>query len=358
MSKKSGFNNAKYSDDHFRGFTHSLERAIGKYEHLKGDAWTAKQKEQVEALVGYETAFRETLLAHPDCDKAYHEFIRHIKEEKRNILSAHPYFRERAERFSNELAEAIRNDRPSALYPFHFNYLFVKLILARQDWSGTELPALAAKMRKMRNELVILNMPLAINRTRIFWNRTQRSHMEFMDFVQIAAQGLLAAIDKFCLPYTTVFRSVAIGRMVGNFIENYSETMLHFFPADKRKIYRANKALNRMDRSHIDWDKLVGTINHEAEPAFITDKDEIASLLSALSILSATSKKDEEDSNNDGSVYETSMDVESEYSALESEYRRPDDSYEEVERHQIAKEAISKLDLVDQKFLKLKSMEF
>jgi DNA-directed RNA polymerase specialized sigma subunit len=110
-----------------------------------------------------------------------------------------------------------------------------------------------------------------------------------MDLIQIAAEGLMSAVDKFVLPYSPVFRSVAIGRMVGNFIEQTSETMVHFYPTDKRKIYRANKALGRL-KDGFNYEYIASEVNKGVDEARHTNAEEIADLLSAVSCVSADAR--------------------------------------------------------------------
>ena len=142
------------------------------------------------------------------------------------------------------------------------------------------------QIHALREELISTNMPLALNRARLFFSKTPASHLAYMDLVQISSEGLMSAIDKFCLPFTSTFRSVAIGRMVGNFIENYSETQLHFYPVDKRKIYRANKFAGK-HVSGIDPQKLTEEVNKDVDNAYKTNPDEIMSLMAASSCVSA-----------------------------------------------------------------------
>jgi hypothetical protein len=116
-------------------------------------------------------------------------------------------------------------------------------------------------------------MPLAIAQAKQFWHKapsaTKDTRFSFMDFVQIAADGLMSAVDKFVLPggleanpaLIRVWRAVAIGRMKGNFIEMFSETTIHFFPQDKRKLYRANKHLKEFS-GQIDFERLAVAGEH------------------------------------------------------------------------------------------------
>ncbi len=104
-------------------------------------------------------------------------------------------------------------------------------------------------------------MPLAISQAKTFRFATPESHLAYSDFLQIAFEGLINAVDKFVLPYTTVFRSVIIGRCKGDMIEAYGDTLLHFYPSDKRKIYRANKVQKGKSREDVNYDDLAHGVN-------------------------------------------------------------------------------------------------
>lgn len=337
------------SEDHFKTFAQQLERAIAKYGDLSEEDFTAKQKAQVEGLVALETEFRSTLIKHADGNKIYKQFVNFICHEKKNILAARPYFRERQEVFTNEISSFLKKKDEVGLYAYHFNYHFVQFVMRARKWSQTaKLRVLARKIERARTELVEMNMPLAISRARLFWSKTQRSHLDFMDLIQIAAEGLMSAIDKFVLPYSPVFRAVAIGRMLGNFIEQYSETKIHFYPTDKRKIYRANKVAHKFGHT-IDYQKLADEVNKGVEGAQKTTAAEIADLLAAASCLSVdithpSSKQGEEG---------TEM-IERISSPPE---QRPDESTEMNEAYNVMFDAAKKcLSLFEIKFLRLRGL--
>jgi DNA-directed RNA polymerase specialized sigma subunit len=274
---------------HFKKFAVVLENNIAKYPKVSKKQLFETQKRQMENLVELERQYRETLANHERGDEIYGYFLRYIREERKNILSSRPFFRERAETFTEEISVAFKANDIQALKKFHVNYPFV--LISQQKLRCNEVPELvelAKKIKAQRDELVITNMPLAINRARMFWNKTPRSQLSYMDLVQIACEGLMSAIDKYCLPFRSVFRSVAIGRMVGNFIENYSETLVHFFPADRRKLYRANKNVGRLGgMADADYDVLADRVNDGVtEAMFRTTASELVELMQAASCVS------------------------------------------------------------------------
>lgn len=283
-----------YIDEHLKQFAKSLNKEIEKYGHTD-DKYLDRQKWQIETLVKLEKQFRKELIRHKWGIPVYRDFIKLICEERKNILAARPFFRERQPVFTNRVSKALRKISPETLSKFHFNFQFIQFVMKSRNWGkDSKIRQLYKQISDLRTEIIEMNMPLAINRTRIFYSRTPPSQLSYMDFVQIASEGLMSAVDKFCLPYSRVFRSVIIGRIVGNFIEEYSETLVHFFPADKRKIYRANKVVRKHKEGLVDFDKLADEINIGAKPEHQTTPSEIADLMSAASLISTESGTDEE----------------------------------------------------------------
>lgn len=333
--------------DHFKTFARQLERAIGRYGDLSEEDLTERQKRQVERLVSLENEFRRTLIRHTEGAAVYRDFITYISKEKGNILAARPFFRERQDVFTSHISVALKNQNEKGLYPYHFNYQFVAFVKKVRRWKhDSRLMRLARMIEQSRMELVEMNMPLAISRARIFWSRTQKSHLDYMDLIQIAAEGLMSAVDKFVLPYTPVFRAVAIGRMLGNFIEQYSETMIHFFPTDKRKIYRANKVVGKF-RDTVDYQRIADEVNRGVDRAHMTTADEIANLLSAASLVSADAQVSDQDG--DG------IDLLERFSSAPEE--QPDRLVEDSEAHGLMRDAFGALSLLEKKLLRLRGVE-
>lgn len=275
-------------DPHFRYFRTALERAIEEFKEPDQGAFLVRQKRQVETLVFLEKQFKRTLVAHRFGAAVYQDFIAYICDTRRNILDARPYFRERQDVFTKQISSALRKRNVRRLQRFAFNFRFVRFVLQARKWHpGSALVKLGQQIYKAREELITVNMPLAVSRARIFYSRTPKAHLSYMDLIQIAAEGLMSGIDKFVPPYSKAFRSVAIGRMTGNFIEHYSETPIHFYPVDKRKIYRANKLVGRAIDQFIDFEVLARKVNEDVEEAaHRTTPAEIADLMAAASVVS------------------------------------------------------------------------
>lgn len=281
---------AESSDIHFRQFAVTLEKAIGKYgdfDDLTKSEFDKIQQRQLKELIGLEDEFRRTLINKPIGIKVYRTFVRYIVSQKRNILAARPFFRERQRIFTRSISKALKTGDIEKLQKFRFNFTFIQFILASHDWRpNAKVVRIARKIVRLRWELVTLNLPLAISRARIFFSRTPRSHLDYMDFVDIACEGLMNAVDKYVPSVDAgAFPSVAIQRMTGNFIEEYSETKIHFYPVDKRKIYRANKILGRQSDQN-DLEALANKVNIGVEKSGCTTANELAGLLAAQSCIS------------------------------------------------------------------------
>lgn len=363
------------SAEHFRSFTKVLKTSIARYGHLVDDkeatreqieaAFQAIQKGQVERLAALEHRFRLALIKHRHGPAVYSSFVHHVTQVRENILAARPYFRERQEVFTTQIARALEARNPVRLYGCRINYQFINFAMKlgvsktydaetkewsdgeKVSWAPQSRPAqLARQIAEARWELVILNMPLAISRSRMFYSRTPKSHLSFMDLVQHAAEGLISAIDKFELPYTPVFRGVACNWMTGNFIEAYSETMLHFYPKDKRRIYRANKFRAKFPHGGYSVSELVTAVNQGLDGSARTTEDEIQDLVAASSTVSADTKApgEEEDVPDNVARFEAPAEL------------RPDIQVEQAEARTRMLQAAAHLSLFDRKLLRLKGM--
>jgi hypothetical protein len=285
-----------YFDESFYRLATEVTAAIAKNKD------GSSQKEQVEELLDAEKKFKDTILEYKQATEVYKKFLQRITLENRNILSARPYFRESAKTFSKSITPAIKFGNIDELKKFDMNYQLIKFI--KDHWLGPfpkRAEALFHRVHKARTVLVENNMPLAINRAKLFFRKTPRSHLTLMDMIGICSTGLAAGIDKWIGPYSTVFRSVCIGRMVGNLIDAYSETLLHFYPSDKRVLYKANSIKGRWGITDID--ELAKAVNEsfkddEKEGKSIPKGEVISGalndLLSAASTVSADATVNDE----------------------------------------------------------------
>jgi RNA polymerase sigma factor (sigma-70 family) len=360
------------ASQHFRHFALALERAIAKYGHLPEADVTRMQRDQFNLLVTLEDKFRLALIQHSNGPKVYDAFVRCICDERHHILAARPFFRERQREFSRIISPALKKRNWRRILPCHVNYQFVVFTMRAVKWAPrSPLVKLARQIEEARTELVEMNLPLGISQARLFWSKTPPSHPSFMDFVQEAALGMLSAADKFEPPYTPVFRSVAIGWMKGNFIDYYSNTMLHFYPKDRRKLYRANKFLAKHPHGGFAVEDLVKFINTSKKKVkqkdgteievevtlplrHQTTAEEITDLLAGASTVSSDTKPTSEDGG-DGSGSGNEVANISRFEAPPES--RPDVDFEEKEAMLAMFSVIDDFDLVTRKMLKLKGFD-
>lgn len=260
------------------------------------------QKDQVEELTDAEKKFKNFVLKYKGSTWAYEAFLQKVCIQNKNILSARPYFRETAVTFSKKITPAIKAADIETLKTFNINYQFIKFI--KDNWRGKwdiRAEQLFQRVYKARTILIENNMPLAVNRAKLFYRKTPKSHLTLIDFIGICAMGLAAGVDKWCGPYSPVFRGVCIGRMVGNMIDSYSETMLHFYPSDKRILYKAHSLRSRKGiddvvelaeavKKSFREDALEG----KSVPKNKIDASELNSLMNAASTVSADATVNDE----------------------------------------------------------------
>lgn len=412
------------ADPHFTQFAGSLMALLKKYEPLlknkvqmsasqRESHLLAVQREQLTSLLAAEREFRDLLIDARVARDVYGKFVKYIRDERRNILVARPFFRERQQVFTARVSPALDRRDIDELTGFSFNATFVQFALRCRRWTEATEAVLAkfpwwrplkgrrptkaikneARMVElvtaifaMRNTIVECNLPLVVDWASKFYRKTPISHLTRMDMVNIATEGLIAAIDKLELsavdqdtaktyPWQgdgdadeivfikepgSVFRSVGIGRMTGNLIEHYSGTLMHFWPKDRRKLYRANKNRAKMETAvngeraplwtgidGIDFDKLAEVVNTDEKSGELvgaphrTDAIEIADLIAASSCVSPI---DEEGNDQMASF------------AADDEWR-PDGRFEKVEIQERLKAAIQKLSLVERKLLALSGID-
>lgn len=313
------------------------------------------QKAQVERLMSLEEKFRKGVLKYLQAGEIYKKFIIIVVVKNRNILSARPYFREKSDIFSKDVTPAIKGGKVKKLQKFHLNYLLAKFI--KENWVGDfpdEVKALYDEMLEARRILIENNIPLAINRAKLFYRKVPKGQLNLMDMINIAVTGLISGVDKWVGVYNPVFRSVCIGRMGGNLIDSYSDTMLHFYPSDKHVLYRANSLTYRQGIE--DYESLAKAINK----SFDQDKIEgrktsskpvtasgLASLMKAASVMSATLPFDPD--SNSTTMFDV-QDLSQEETSMEDRI---------IERDAMIKTLASaqKLPLIYKKVLKLKGVK-
>lgn len=339
------------------------------------------QAGQFLSLARGEDEFRKKLSKHKLGLEIYSRFCKHFgnrpdddpQARRRGLLASRPYFRERQGVCAGPIGNAIRGasdpQAPKAkaalrrLMEFRINYNFVSFAL---DFIPAQDPlrSLAKTIFKIRQTIVSQNAPLAISQARLFYRKApvkMRDHrFTAMDFVQIAIEGLMSAVDKFVVPPNVgkkpqeiqVWRAVAIGRMRGNFIEMFSSTSFHYNPGHKRILYRANKHLHQLPPGERDFNRLARYVNQDLE------EDGLSTTGAELSVLMGASAwvgdpSDHLSSNNENPSAPKTVTE----SAAAPESWQPDFRYEEHEVRSQIQKIISELPLMDQKLLLLRGID-
>lgn len=347
--------NKQPNNREFQKLAARIKQAIHENEGLIGD-----QQAQVEKLVELERNFRNYICKYNKASEVYSRFIYFVFDKEKglgSILSAQPYFREMSKVFNEHISTAIQNQQPQDLMKFDINYQFIKFI--EENWGGP-LPSKAQKILselvETRRILIENNLPLAINRAKIFYKKTPRSHLSLLDLIDICVYGLIVGVDKYANDYTTVWRSVSIGRMVGFMIEEYSKSFIKLFPSDKKILYRANALKHRLKIDNIA--ELTEAVNESFEkdkeegrpsPKLPISEIQISTLLNSSGYISAEMGDQGNDDEQDGSgtsIYD--------YTA------HPDSTEDQVEKRDIIKNilgASSELEIIERKIIKLKGVD-
>lgn len=279
----------------FSRYDNSLNKLAKEItQALKENKDGSSQQHQVELLMSLEQQFRKTAIGYLQSREIYKKFILLVVSKNKNILSARPYFREKSAVFGSSITPAIKDANIQQLQTFHINFNLINFIMS--NWLGdvpVELSEIFEKLVAARKKLIENNMPLVVNRAKIFFRKVPESHLTLMDMIGIASMGLVSGVDKWAGEYSKVFNGVCIGRMVGNLISNYSETTVHFYPSDSSVLYRANSLKFKKDPK--DLQELANEINKSYEedrkngvkvPNKVIDQQELHNLFSAANPLS------------------------------------------------------------------------
>jgi hypothetical protein len=367
-------------EDIFKQFTQDLSSHVLPKGMSQKDL-LALQAKQFLTLSQGEDDFRRKLAKHQLGLEIYARFCKHfgdrpdgdLQARRRGLLASRPYFRERqgvcAGPIGNAIREASNPDSAKSkaalrrLMEFRINYNFVSFaldFLPAQD----QLRSLARQIFQIRQTIVSQNTPLAISQARVFYRKApvkMRDHrFTAMDFVQIAVEGLMSAVDKFVVPPKVakspkeiqVWRAVAIGRMRGNFIEMFSSTSFHYNPGHKRILYRANKHLHRLGPGERDFNRLARFVNQDLEEDGLSVTGEELSVLMGASAWVGDPSDHLSAGNERPQVPKTVTE-----SASAPDSWQPDVRYEEHEIRSQIQKIISELPLLDQKLLLLRGID-
>jgi DNA-directed RNA polymerase specialized sigma subunit len=343
--------NAKKShqfDSSFYTLANDIAKCIARNKNPGHD-----QKRQLNDLLDAEKKLKaEILKFRRQSREIYKKFLQKITITNGNILSARPYFRESSVNFSKYITPAIKTSDIEKMKTFTVNYLFLQF--CHKNWLGPfpeKAEILFKKVEEKRRLIIENNMPLAVNRAKLFYRKTPRSHLDLMDLIIISGFGLCQAIDKWSAPeHNKSFAPMIVGRIIGPTIEAYSSTVLHFYPNDKKIIYRANSIRGR--QGIVDITELTKAVND----SFMADKakgmgvpplvtiSQLSELMQASSTVSADTVCD--DSGTPVYGYTASDRPSAEVQFIEAE-----------EKNSVYL-SINKLELIQKKILKLKGIRF
>ena len=343
--------NRKSVDRHFQQLAEQVNNAIIENDGLVGD-----QQEQVEFLMSLERKFQYFIQKYQQTFKIYEKFITYINNDVGNILSAQSYFRERSDVFSAEISSIFRENNYRKIGEQKINYQLINFIVT--NWKGN-LPERPKRYYEeyieARRILIENNLPLAINRAKLFYRKTPRSHLTLLDLIGICTDGLIVGIDKYAdSEYDRKWRSVCIGRMVGFMIEEYSKTFIRMSPNHRKILYRANALRYRLKLEKVE--DIAKAVNESFEeekkkgkkvPKLPISEVEVRNLLNGSSYVSAESKMGGEEGDEEGgiSVYD--------YTASDSNVE------EEVTNREILNKVSEKfkdLEILERKVIKLKGV--
>lgn len=267
------------------------------------DNRTQQQAQQFTALVTKEKEFGTWLRGSKEGREVYADFVTFITEE--GIPASSPFFRERQGVCFRKIRPALMAKKTRALHSFHFNYNFVAFALKTREWPADgRIAELAKEIATLRQQLVTENLGLVMAEVHRFWKSTvlatQDHRFDFADLLSCATQGLVSAVDKYVPPKdlaknpdkVRIWRSVAITRARHQLIELVSETSIHLYPEDKRKLHFARKFRSAFPDG-VDFDLLADKVN-EAMGEKTTTGEDLQQLLGAVSDRTGSGHVDEE----------------------------------------------------------------
>jgi DNA-directed RNA polymerase specialized sigma subunit len=240
---------ADYSDN-YRRFLSEL------YKELEGVKLGANLEAQLRLLFKLEDDYRNILTKYQKGQKVYEKFHKYITQELKDIRQAKVYFRERDKVGFYELPAILKSGNYKEMARFKINLKFIQWSMGQDLPHRKELVKITKGIIEVRKKIVQENLPLVINRSRIFQIKAKKSNMDPLDLIQIATDGFMTAIDKF-VPQSIhkshfgKFKSTAVGWMTNKLIFGCIEGALKLTTSDKKILYRANIAIYRLGMKEI-----------------------------------------------------------------------------------------------------------
>lgn len=202
--------------------------------------------EELDKLFKLEDRCRKILTASKKGIQVYQDFIRHITDVERNILASRIFFREREVTFCRNIPNLIRKRDAKGLSEFAINYKFLQWALSNSKVpQQKKMQEMFDEICRIRQRILEQSLPLVINRSRLFQVRTRKFESDAVEFIQVASEGFLSAIDKYVPSKGGNFNGVAVGWMQAKLMAESAEGFLKLSIKERRILYRANLAMYR-----------------------------------------------------------------------------------------------------------------
>lgn len=216
--------------------------------------------------------------------KIIYGFLQLVLKEKKRKSLAIVFLRERQDVFYKKIAKLLNYQNGLKLANYRFNYVFFDWVhknFYNEIKDKNKFLTLFEEIKKIRNDLCSLNVPLAINRAKIFWSKAAaKNNLEFNDLVQMCCVGLLNAIDKYVPPYRKVFASTIIGRMTAYMLESQNSAFIKNTPLEKKILYYIRTLLYNFN---LDLEKDINFVTQSVYEKFgkKMSADELKNLVAA-----------------------------------------------------------------------------
>lgn len=283
-------------------------------------------------LIDQEDAWRNIFLSTQQGKDIYKKFVDYILNERKNILDARPFFRLRQADFLNKVNPFIKEQNYEALFPLRANFTFINWAMPQYHCEHKQqLEVINRKIMQIRNDFLLRNSPLIINRIKIIYHVYPFIYKDIQDLISIASNATLIALDKF-VPlideetgqnkYTSVLLSSIIGRINASVFQYNINQKLHMYPKDRKLLSELRKMKNG------------GYLDDEIAVIMNISESEIERLFNSNQVLT----------------------LEEGYNVHADDSYRPDASCEKTEIMKSLQKNIDALSILERKMLYLKGM--
>lgn len=202
-------------------------------------------------LIDQEDAWRLVFLSTDEGKRLYKTFVDYILNERKNILDARPFFRLRQADFLNKVNPFIKDRNYEALYSLRVNFTFINWAMPQYNGEyKKELEAITDEIMQIRNDFLLRNYYLVINRIKMTYKAYPFIYKDIQDLIGIALNAALIALDKF-VPlideytgenkYTRVLLSSIIGRINASVFQYNVNQKIHMYPKDRKLLAELRK---------------------------------------------------------------------------------------------------------------------